>query len=121
MLVVVVVVVEEAGAGAGAPVEGGGGAAVPNGFRSRRGSLLLEEARLTRVASFLLRRKSSRARCEAMKLKRGVGFTRSSDIRRVLVVVGCWLPNDNGGGQTHRRNTKEFKPTRILFLVGCAF
>ena len=63
-----VVVVEAEDVGVGAPVEGGGGAAVPNGFRSRRGSLLLEEARLTRVASFLLRRKSSRARCEAIVL-----------------------------------------------------
>ena len=68
LLVVVVVAVAAVDVGVGAPVEGGGGAVEPNGFRSRRGSLLLEEARLTRVASFLLRRKSSRARCEAIVL-----------------------------------------------------
>jgi hypothetical protein len=48
---------------------------------------LLEEARLTRVASFLLRRKSSRARCEAIVYKSGLGVesTGSFNIRRVVV------------------------------------
>ena len=68
VMLLVVVVEAVAAVDVGVAVEGGGGAAVPNGFRSRRGSLLLEEARLTRVASFLLRRKSSRARCEAIVL-----------------------------------------------------
>ena len=82
-----VVVVEAVVVGVGAPVEGGGGAVEPNGFRSRRGSLLLEEARLTRVASFLLRRKSSRARCEAI-VYTGLGVESTGSFNILRVVVG---------------------------------
>jgi hypothetical protein len=124
-VMLLVVVVEAVDVGVGAPMEGGGGAVEPNGFRSRRGSLLLEEARLTRVASFLLRRKSSRARCEAIVIYwigSTVESTGSFNIRRVVVGRVAGFPNENGGGgQEHRVNTKEVKPTRALILVGCTF
>ena len=85
-MLLVVVVEAVAAVDVGVAVEGGGGAAVPNGFRSRRGSLLLEEARLTRVASFLLRRKSSRARCEAI-VYTGLGVSQPFF---QYFASGCW-------------------------------
>ena len=91
-MLLVVVVEAVAAVDVGVAVEGGGGAAVPNGFRSRRGSLLLEEARLTRVASFLLRRKSSRARCEAIVLYGvGSGVNRFFQYSSSGCWEGCWL------------------------------